>query len=70
MKEKLKKEENDDKRNDLDREKENLEELKNFLAKEIEDLKTEISLFKRKGFVYFLLEMSEILIKVDTFIQW
>lgn len=45
----MQKEENDDKRNDLDRDKENLEELKNFLSKEIEDLKTEISLFKRKG---------------------
>lgn len=33
----------------MDKEKSNLKDLIKFLSKEIEDLKTEIGLFKRKG---------------------
>ena len=45
------KEENEEKKNknDLERERQNLKDLVKFLSKEIEDLKTEIGLFKRKG---------------------
>lgn len=37
------------KKDELDKERQNLKDLIKFLAKEIEDLKTEIGLFKRKG---------------------
>ena len=45
------KEENEEKKykNDLESERKNLNDLVRFLTKEIEDLKTEIGLFKRKG---------------------
>lgn len=45
------KEDNEDKKNknDLEKERQNLRDLVKFLAKEIDDLKTEIGLFKRKG---------------------
>lgn len=45
------KEENEDKKNkqDLEKERQNYKDLVRFLSKEIEDLKTEIGLFKRKG---------------------
>lgn len=45
------KDDGDDKKNknDLERERQNLDDLVKFLQKEIEDLKTEIALFKRKG---------------------
>jgi len=43
------KEENEEKKTNLVKEKGHLIELVKFLSKEIEDLKTEISLFKRKG---------------------
>lgn len=45
------KEDNEDKKNknDLEKEIQNLKDLVKFLAKEIDDLKTEIELFKRKG---------------------
>jgi len=39
----------EDKKTNLDKEKSHLVELVRFLAKEIEDLKTEIALFKKKG---------------------
>lgn len=41
--------EDEDKKNNLDKEKQNLLDLIKFLSKEIDDLKTEIGLFKRKG---------------------
>ncbi|EAS07768.2 WD repeat protein (macronuclear) [Tetrahymena thermophila SB210] len=45
------KEDNEDKKNkqDLEKERQNYKDLVRFLSKEIEDLKTEIGLFKRKG---------------------
>lgn len=45
------KEENEEKKHksDLEKEKQNLNDLVKFLSKEIDDLRTEISLFKRKG---------------------
>lgn len=43
------KEENEDKKNNLESEKQNLKELVTFLSRQIEDIKTEIGLFKRKG---------------------
>lgn len=45
----IQKEENEDKTTSLTKEKGHLYELVKFLSKEIEDLKTEIQLFKRKG---------------------
>lgn len=41
--------EDEDKKNNLDKEKQNLLDLIKFLSKEIDDLRTEIGLFKRKG---------------------
>jgi hypothetical protein len=37
------------KKDELEKERQNLKDLIKFLSKEIEDLKTEIGLFKRKG---------------------
>lgn len=47
----LQKEDNEEKKNkqDLEKERQNYKDLVRFLSKEIEDLKTEIGLFKRKG---------------------
>ena len=45
----LQKEDNEDRKTNLAKEESHLVELVRFLAKEIEDLKTEIALFKKKG---------------------
>ena len=61
------KEENEERRSDLEREKQNLKDLVKFLSKEIEDLKTEIGLFKRKGLILYCINL---IIKGVIYTRW